>query len=96
MPSSLRPVIDDGYFVEVWLKDLDKGLMIGMDQVRIAIFFTPECDKKTVRQALVQILRTVVGTPFELFDQRDLPCQPGKSVFHFFYVSSAGGILEFE
>src|SRR5215217_6425035 len=91
-----RPVINNQYFIDMWLQHSAKGFVCRMRQVHSTVLFTGEAQKKTMRKVLVQPFRTVVGAPFQRFYFFYLVRQCTKGVFHFLDVGSRGAVLEFK
>ncbi len=57
--------VDDHDIVENRADERDECLMIGMDQVGIAVFFVLERDHEAVREAFVAVFRADIGSPME-------------------------------
>ena len=47
------PIINYRCFIQMRLQHVDKGLMVRVDQIVIAVFVTGKCYKETMRESLV-------------------------------------------
>lgn len=73
-----------------------KRHMRGVGKVNVSVFLTMESNQKTMRKALVQVLRTIVGAEFKPSDLFDLGRQGPKGVFYFFDVIGRRAVFEFK
>ena len=78
-----RPVVDDQHLIEVRPEQGDKSLVRGMGQIDFSRLLTVEAHQKTMREALVEIFRTVIRAPFKIADLFDLSRQGPKGVLNF-------------
>jgi len=89
-----------GRFVTQFAKNgaehLAKFFVLGMDEVRVAVFLGFERKDESVREAFVVFLGTHVRTPFERHDLRNLSLQSAKGVFRFLDLFFRGRVLELE
>src|SRR5215510_3807700 len=67
-----------------------------MDEISVAVRSGTERQKKTMSEALVEVLRADIGSPLELLDHADSCGKRAKCIFDLLDLRGSGGVFEFE